>query len=96
MPFSNAVSEDIRLAVLEVLEEDPGYAHNEDVLRRSIEFLGHKLSGDRMRSELSWLQEQGLLEVSEVGPIWVAKLTSRGEDVALGRARVPGVRRPRL
>lgn len=96
MPFSNAVSEDIRLAVLEVLEEDPGYSHNEDVLQRAVGYLGHQVSADRMRSELSWLQEQGLVEISEVGPIWVAKLTSRGEDAALGRARVPGVRRPRL
>ncbi len=94
MSYSQIVAENIRLTVLLSLEEDPGYSHNEQVLRMMLAAVGHDVSHDRLRAELCWLEEQGLVRLSGVSGLTIAKLTNRGEDVALGRAHIPGVARP--
>lgn len=96
MSYSDAVSADQRLVILEALEQDSGYSHNEHVLRSMLEATGHHVSRDMLRSQLAWLEEQGLVTVALVGETRVAKLTGRGEDAARGNARIPGVARPRL
>lgn len=96
MSFRDFTSADQRLIVLQTLEEDPGYSHNEGVLRSVLGSFGHQLSRDGLRTELAWLQEQGLIQLSDAGGVQVARLTARGQDVATGAARAPGVARPRL
>lgn len=94
--FREVTAADQRLIVLQALEEDPGYSHNEAVLRSVLGNFGHQISRDGLRTELAWLQEQGLITIADAGGIQVARLTARGQDVATGAARVPGVARPRL
>ncbi|WP_241085748.1 VpaChn25_0724 family phage protein [Candidatus Vondammii sp. HM_W22] len=95
MSYEEIVASDQRLVLLQVLEENVDYAHNETVLQRALEAMGHSISSDRLRTELAWLSEQGLITVENLAGLQVAKLTNRGEDVALGHARVPGIARPR-
>lgn len=96
MSYSDLVSADLRLCILRVLHEDVDYAHNEAVLQSALALIGHNISADRLRTELRWLEEQLLITIVDVAnTVWVAKLTNRGEDAALGRARAPGVARPR-
>ena len=95
MSYADIVIEDQRLAVLQALEQDPDYSHNEHVLGRVLQAVGHGISSDLLRTHLSWLAEQGLITTDDRAGLVVAKLTRRGEDVALGRSRVPGVARPR-
>lgn len=95
MSYRQIVDADARLAILQALEQDPGYSHNEHVLREIVRCVGHELSYDSLRAHLAWLEEQGLVTQEEVAGIIVARITSRGQDAALGRARVPGVARPR-
>jgi len=94
MSFAQLVNEDMRLKVLQALEEDPDYSHNEAVIQSVLAAVGHNVSHDRLRTELHWLAEQGLISIDGIAGVLVVKLTTRGEDVALGRARVPGVKRP--
>ena len=96
MSYSNAVSADQRLVILSALEEDPGYSHNEHVLRGMLAATGHQVSHDGLRSQLAWLDEQGLITLTRAGQTQIARITSRGEDAALGHTRIPGVARPRL
>ena len=93
--FAELIASDIRLVILRCLNEDPGYDLNESMLQAMLEALGHNLSRDRVRTELAWLAEQGLVTVALVVSIQVATLTARGADVAAGRSTVPGVKRPR-
>ncbi|MDH5785340.1 MAG: winged helix-turn-helix domain-containing protein [Chromatiales bacterium] len=95
MSFADIVNEDQRLSILQALEQDPDYSQNEHTLGRMLQAVGHGISGDKLHNHLAWLREQGLIELQQVSGMYVAKLTRRGEDVALGRARVPGVARPR-
>lgn len=92
--FADLVTADIRLVILRLLAEDPGYSMNESVLQQGVALLGHTVSRDRVRTEMRWLEEQGLLTVASVVGVLVGKLTPRGADVASGAARVDGVKRP--
>ena len=94
MSYKSIITADMRLAILRLLEQDTDYAHNEYVLQRALEQLGHSISADRLRTELRWLEEQQLITI-DGGSVCVAKLTSRGVDAALGRARIDGIARPR-
>lgn len=94
-PFPDFVRERRRLDILDLLAEAPGYSHNDAVLRSALAAVGHAVSADALRAELAWLAEQGLVEVSAVGEVRVARLRERGDDVAAGRAECPGVARPR-
>lgn len=96
MSYSDVVAADQRLVMLQALEEDPGYSHNEHVLKSMLEAVGHGVSRDSLRTNLAWLEEQGLVHLTQVGTTAVAKITGRGSDVARGATRVPGVARPRL
>ncbi|MGE4406056.1 ArsR family transcriptional regulator [Pseudomonas sp.] len=92
--FADLVASDIRLVILRALAEDPGYSMNDSVLQSVLAVFGHCISRDRVRTELRWLQEQNLVTIQEVTTVLVARLTSRGADVASGAARVDGVKRP--
>lgn len=94
MSFADLVTSDIRLVILRALEQDLGYSHNESIIHAILEKFGHKCSRDHVRTQLSWLQEQGLVTLDDVSGIYVATITQRGADVATGAATVPGVKRP--
>ena len=92
--FDRLQSADRRLVVLRVLERASGNKANHYVLRRALESMGHSVSLDVTLAELAWLEEQCLVCLESVEGVAVATLTSRGEDVALGRSRIPGVKKP--
>ncbi len=96
MNYADIIIPDQRLVILRALEQDLGYSHNESILQDILGKFGHQVSRDKVRTLLGWLQEQGLVtyEILHSGT-YVASLTTRGADVATGRAVVPGVKRPR-
>lgn len=92
--FRAALDEDQRLLILQALAGAADYTAHEHLLREALAAHGQRLSADALRVQLAWLDEQGLL--SALGDqVRVARLTLRGEDVANGAARCPGVARPR-
>ncbi len=94
MNFPQLLSEDRRLVILRLLSAAPQYSLNAFVLRPGLEAVGHSVSADQLATELAWLAEQGLLGLSAVADVTVARLTPRGADVAAGRVVTPGVKRP--
>ncbi|AJO79222.1 MULTISPECIES: hypothetical protein [Pseudomonas] len=92
--YAAFLREDYRLVILRLLAETTGYRANSSVLTMALDSFGHALSRDQVKTELHWLAEQGAVTVSDVGPVLVATLTERGQDIAAGRARVPGIKRP--
>jgi len=94
MAYADLLRADIRLVILRSLAELPAYRGNSSVLNTILDSYGHGVSRDNTKTELRWLQEQGLVTIDEAGAVLVATLTERGEDVAKGRARVDGVKRP--
>ncbi len=92
--FEALRSEHVRLAILKALAADAGYSANESILQGALQMYGLHISRDRVRTELRWLEEQGLVTVRDVSGYLVAMATGRGCDVAAGSARVDGVKRP--
>lgn len=94
MSFADFQTSDRRLVLLKALESAVQYRANAYLLRRYADVMGHVVSADRIEQDLAWLQEQGMLTlVKELG-VSIATLTTRGLDVATGRAVVPGVQQP--
>ena len=92
--YDKLIREDQRLVILQVLNEDADYSHNEHVIRSALRAVGHGMSRDKLHTEFAWLEEQGLVSVSEAVGLKVVTLKSRGRDVAIGETVVPGVKRP--
>lgn len=88
------LDQDQRLVILRSLL-DCGDSANESILQECLLAYGHRVSRDAVRTHLSWLAEQGLVRVTDVGGCFVAEITGRGDDVASGLASVPGVKKPR-
>lgn len=94
MSFAELLTEDRRLSLLRLLAEAPGTEANTYVLTTGLRAVGHGCSGDQVETDAAWLAEQGLVSLEDLGKVRVVHLTQRGEDVAAGRAVVPGVKRP--
>jgi len=95
MSLADIQAADRRLIILVSLQAANGYRLNDSVLMRTIEASTAPVSMDRLHTELDWLAEQDLVCVNRDAPTWLANITERGADVALGRTSVPGVDRPR-
>lgn len=91
MSYKDEVERARRLAMLQALYFADGYCLHRQLLRTRVEAAGYVTSGDKLAAEIAWLAEIGLVEPLELDAV---RLTGRGADVALGRAQVPGVRRP--
>lgn len=95
MSYDQLVAEHLRITILRLLSEQTDYALNESILQDMVERFGFAPSRDNLVAQLAWLDEQGLITAGGPEHCRVATLTARGEDVAKGRATVPGVKRPR-
>lgn len=86
---------DVRLRVLQVLASVPGYQAHDGLVRSQLSArFAHALSQDALRSELAWLNEQGLVKYQQTGDVVLSLLTQRGHDCSAGVAQIPGVARP--
>lgn len=84
-----------RLGILRILQRRNQFTSNEYSLNDELGGnYGHHVSKDTLHTDLAWLEEQGLVIVQQPRAGWIATLTSRGADVAEGRAIVPGIARP--
>ncbi|TKA96893.1 hypothetical protein FAZ78_08970 [Cereibacter changlensis] len=85
-----------RLAILRFLEASPTYTSNVSVLTDVLnsDRIGIDTSRDQTATELGWLAEQGFVGLNGKPEFLVATATSRGVDLALGRATHPEIQRP--
>ncbi|WP_242415070.1 ArsR family transcriptional regulator [Sphingomonas panni] len=84
-----------RLAVLRALAEAVQHTANDSVLSMVMDTLGLPVTRDQLRTQLGWLEEQGLIRLARpTDNLLVASLRERGADVAIGRAHVEGIQRP--
>lgn len=96
MSYQDFETEGRRLALLRILTRRNEYTANEYSLNDELSgAYAHNVSRDRLHGDLAWLEEQGLVIVQQPRAGWIVTLTTRGGDVAAGRANAPGVARPR-
>ena len=92
-PYLDRVTEDLRLAILQILRGANGET-NSRILYAELPGLGHSIGMDRLRTDLAWLAEQNAVALAEAGSMHVVTLTERGTDLVAGRTSIPGIRRP--
>lgn len=93
--YAEHFTKHLRLTILLILTEASGYSANDSIIATAAEGMGLPTTRDRVRTELVWLEEQGLLGLARPAEgVTVATITQRGLDVAGGRAACPGVQRP--
>lgn len=92
--FADRLREARRLAILQLLAEAPGYETSAQVLYAALPGLGVAASADQVGTDLAWLAEQGLVSVTHIDTVRMARITPAGVDVTLARSHVPGVARP--
>lgn len=84
-----------RLAILQLLQKEPGYRLNDAILQDLLGQLGQSAPLALVRTELAWLEQMGQLTTQSLPGCTVALLLEAGADAALGMANVPGIARPR-
>lgn len=95
MNYAEKHFEHVRLTILRVLAEAPGYSSNDSILTDAVNAMGLTCTRDQMRTNLAWLEEQRLVTLLKPTPtLTVATITERGTDVAAGRSIIAGVHRP--
>lgn len=93
--FSDYQLADRRLSILIILERANAWRARSALIQQGLERLfAHQVDADRLESDLAWLADQGLADLSHADGVTTATLTQRGLDVVQGRVRVPGVARP--
>ena len=91
----DALEGQLRISMLRLLGGAGAFSCSDDMLLAALDSLSHSVSLTRVRSELRWLEQAGLVTVTEIDGGVAAKLTDRGLQVAEGRERVDGVGRLR-
>jgi len=92
-PAEQAMIEERRLNILQILAVASGYTTNEAVLHVALNEQGYHISYDRLRTDLAWLYEQQTLNLKS-GALWGVHLTQSGLDAVHGRSWIPGIKRP--
>ena len=83
-----------RLAILRHLEACIDYTSNASILTDVLDGVGVTSSRDQVVTELAWLRENGFVSYVDEGDFIVVEATSRGVEIAKGRAMHPDIQRP--
>ncbi len=78
-----------RLRVLQTLHNSAEYTADLEML---CDYL--VVSMLLLIEDAGWLEEHGLVELDQIDGVTSVRLTRLGKDVAMGRERILGVRRP--
>lgn len=93
MALQNIQNQHARLSILRALDALL-HPSNDSIIKDSCAQFGNQMSSSQVRTQLCWLKEQGLVEITKQGDYLIAKLTMHGQDVAQGLSLVDGVKRP--
>ena len=95
MALIDIKNEHQRRSILTALSAMVGFGANHSMVRDTCSSFGVEMSNDTVKTQLYWLEEQGLVSVKPQGNYLIAELKSRGQDVVDGLTFVPGIKRPR-
>lgn len=93
-PLAELKSEHRALALVRMLQREPSYMSNEEIVSSYFELVGLACSHEQTTACLAVLERGGLIEASTVEKLTVIRLTAKGVEVAKGLVVVEGVLRP--
>lgn len=92
--YGETLSRHRRLAILRHLEACHDYTSNASILTDVLDGVGVTSSRDQVITELAWLRENGFVTYEGRETFVVVEATTRGVDIARGRATHPDIQRP--
>jgi hypothetical protein len=92
--FEETLSQHRRITILRFLNDSPEYTSNASIILEICNDVGVKSSFDQVKGELEWLKSNRMLTYKDHDGFIVAVATKHGIDIAEGRARHDGVKRP--
>lgn len=95
MNYSEAMTRDLRLCLLQGLSKMTDHRLSDRMLLVHVENEGHRRSLDAVRTEMRALAERGALKlVIDTSAVLVAEITRSGLDHVSRRGVIEGVGRP--
>ncbi|MGB3409126.1 MAG: hypothetical protein WBA67_16715 [Jannaschia sp.] len=89
--MAQIIIEKRRFAVLRHLYDTTGRELAPSILKAGCRAQGLPTDDDEMATALAWLEAQGLVTVSDLGPVKTARLKPAGIDVVMGHSEVAGI-----
>lgn len=83
-----------RIAILRFAADAPSYTTNVSMLEELLPQVGIQFTRDQILTETAWLEEQGFVTCAGAGEFVTLTATRRGVEIAEGRARHEGIKRP--
>lgn len=80
-----------RLSILRILSESPEYRANDSLLAMVVNDFGIVSTRDQIRTDTTWLRDQGFVTLKDTAGVLVVTLTEAGGDIADGRRSDPGI-----
>jgi Fe2+ or Zn2+ uptake regulation protein len=94
MSLTEIKNEHQRRSILKALSAMVGFGANHSMVRETCASFGVGMSNDTIKTQLYWLEEQGLISIKTQGNYLLAELKARGQDVVDGLVFIPGIKRP--
>jgi hypothetical protein len=83
-----------RLAILRFLNDCSGYSANSSVIKDVLNGMSIGSTIDQVTTELTWLRDQSMVRLEDLGFALLAIVTTSGVEIATGIASHPDVQRP--
>lgn len=99
IPMFEVIAETRRGIILKIIFDQGDFGVDERSVMYGLEtkdirpLVGPNIGADVIRNDFAWLERLGLVQTTVISSGWSATITSRGQDVALGRERIPGLKR---
>ena len=93
-PYLEHQSRHRRLSILRALAEAPEYRTNDSLLATILNEFGIVSTRDQVRTDVTWLRDQGFVTVRETAGVLIVTLGEAGGEIAAGRRTDPGIARP--
>lgn len=93
--LQKAIIEDRRLVILRFLREEDDGLMSASLMQDALEMMGHRAPRAQVLEDAAYLEALGLLKIEYMGDVPLLRVTARGDEVARGVSRAPGVKRPR-
>ncbi len=87
-----AILPTVRRAILDLLDAIGG-EQSDDTLALQLLELGHRVARRDVAEQMTWLGDQGLIEVEDLGPYRIGRMLPDGGDAAGGRLTIDGLGR---
>ena len=93
--YSDLVRREARWYILEIVRNADGEAAPVSIIVQMLDEVAIKYSHDQVMTEVTWLGEQGFVDVLRPKSVPFARLTYRGADLLEGRTKHPAITKPR-